>query len=303
MKKDSGFIEYNVVLILFFISIIITGIVLFSSSAIFFYRTDSRDYENKKAADLLLDEIIEKIQPLLHYHFDDKYNPLIMSLCAGYEIYNLQITDISSGYNLNFLSDEDMIDSDITSLLFLDNTGAAFTLWRNTNGLSVSKESWRNFLKQEAFDYCVSYGWLHKNDTSSFAFKTIVSSFGTGDIDKLFPLASDFPRMNVNMINPEILRPLIKRSSFTIEKPAEKADVLISTLNAGSLTRSGISSILDVPISHPIMNYFGTKTSFWKIYFIMPSSLEIEAVIAAIPKKNGEIQEIESYRLIERRFF
>ena len=48
--------------------------------------------------------------------------------------------------------------------------------------------------------------------------------------------------------------------------------------------------------------YFGTKTAFWKIHFAMRPSLEVEAIIAAIPKKDRAVQEIEAYRLIDRRF-
>jgi len=302
MKKDEGFIEYNTVLFLFFISVIIAGTVLYSSSAFSYQNADTRDFDNKKTADLLLDEIIEKIQPLKFYQYDDRHNPLIISLTAEYEKYNLKITDVSSGYHLDFLSDADLADTGITRLLFLDNTASAFLLWRNANGLSSSKEEWKVFVKQEAWEHIVCYGWVHKNNTSSFAFRTIAQDFGTTDTDKLFPLVNDFPVMNVNMVNPQILRPLIMRSSFSVERAGDKANTLITRLQGGSLTRSEIRSILNIPITHPLMAYMGSKTSFWEISFVMPSALEVKAVIAAIPEKNAAVQEIEKYVLIHRSF-
>jgi len=302
MKKDAGFIEFNAVLLLFFIAAIISGGVLYAAVTMTFSHTDNRDFNNKQAADRLIDEIIEKMQPLRLYQYDHDNNEIIASLCREYDNYGLEFSDISSGYHLDFLSDADMADNNITRYLFLDNSGAGFTAWRNANGLSVSKALWREFVKEEAWESCVSYGWLHKNDVASFAFRSISRSFAVTAPDKLFPLVNEFPRMNVNMVNPDMLRPLIMRSSFRIERPNEKADALITRLRGGPVLHADISSILRIPVNHPLMGYFGTKTAFWKISFTMPSSLEVEAVVAAIPKKNGAIQEIELYRLIDRSF-
>jgi len=302
MKKDSGFIDFNAVLVLFFVAAVISGGVLFAASAMTYSQADNRDFDNKLAADKLLDEIIGKIQPLKTYQYDHVDNELIKSLCREYENYRLEFFDASSGYHLDFLSDTDMADGNVTRYLFLDNSGADFIAWRNANGLSVSKTAWREFVKEEAWESCVSYGWLHKNDTASFAFRSIRASFASADPEKLFPLVNEFPRMNVNMVNPDMLRPLIMRGSFNIERPNEKADALINRLRNGPVLQADISSILRISASHPLMSYFGTKTAFWKIHFTMPSSLEVEAVVAAIPKKNGAIQEVEIYRLVDRSF-
>jgi hypothetical protein len=50
------------------------------------------------------------------------------------------------------------------------------------------------------------------------------------------------------------------------------------------------------------MGYFGSRTSFWKITFTIRPSLAVEAIVAAIPRKNGEPEEIEEYRLVDRSF-
>ena len=302
MKQDSGYVEFSAVLLLFFIVAIISGGVLFASAAMTYSQADTHDFDNKLAADLLLDGIIAKMQPLRLYPYDDDNSEIITFLCREYKDYGLQFTDVSSGYHLDFLSNADMADGNLTKYLFLDNTGSGFAAWRNAHGLSVSKTAWKEFVKEEAWESCVSYGWLHRGDTESFAFRSIVRSFAITAPDKLFPLVNDFPRMNVNMVNPDMLRPLIMRSSFKIEKPGEKADALINKLRGGPVLHADISSTLRIPVSHPLMGYFGTKTAFWKIHFAMRPSLEVEAIVAAIPKKDGAVQEIETYRLIDRRF-
>jgi hypothetical protein len=303
MKHDSGAVEFNAVLLLFFIVAIISGGVLYAAAGMKYMQTDSRDFDDRLAADQLLDAIIAEMQPLRLYPYDDADNAVIADLCQKYAKYHLELTDVSSGYHLDFLSDADIADSKITEYLFADNTGAAFIAWRNAHGLSAEKNRWREFVKEEAWTSCVSYGWLHRDDMESFAFRNISASFATAAPDKLFPLLNDFPRMNVNMVRSDILRPLIMRDSFKIEKPKEKADALVIRLRNGPVLHADISSILKIPVSHPLMGYLGTKTAFWKLRFVMRPSLAVEAIVAAAPKKNGGVQEIEAYRLIDRSFF
>jgi len=300
MKNDDGYIEFGAVFFLFFIAAIIAGCALYASSAINYSKASNRDFDNNLKADLLLDEIIEKMQPLALYGFDDKNNNLIISLHSEYSAYNLEIEDASSGWNLNFISDADLSDIGITSILFNDSSGAAFFTWRTANGLSVSKESWKEFIKEEAYDHVTDCGWLHRNGTASFAYRQISASYGVTDPEKLFPLVNNFPRMNINMVDPEILLPVLTRNSFAIERQNEKAGVLITRLKESSLTRSDIVSIMRVTENHPIMGYLGTKTAFWKINFTTAEALKVEALVAAMPLKNGAPQEIESYKLINR---
>ena len=302
MKQDSGAIEFNAVLLLFFITALSSGIVLYTVTGMKYMQTDINDFDDRAAADELLNSIIAEIQALKLYPYDDINNPVITELCRKYEAKQLIITDISSGYHLDFLTDADLTDTNLAQFIFRDNTGTVFSSWLKANGLSNSKSKWREFIKEEAWNACVSYGWLHKNDIESTAFRIISNSFSDTVPDKLFPLVNDFPRMNVNMVNPEILLPLIMRNSFKIEKPKEKAEALVAKLRGGPVLHADISSILKIPISHPLMGYLGTKTSFWKINFIMRPNLPVEAVIAAIPKRNGAIQEIEMYKLIDRSF-
>jgi hypothetical protein len=302
MKHDSGAVEFNAVLLLFFIIAVISGGVLYAAAGMKYMQTDSRDFDERLAADQLLDTIIAEMQPLRLYPYDSADNALIAELCRKYENYHLEFNDVSSGYHLDFLSDADLADGGITEYLFADNTGAAFTAWRNIHGLSLEKNRWRELVKEEAWASCVSYGWLHRDDTDSFAFRSISASFATAIPDKLFPLVNHLPRMNVNMIHPDMFRPLIMRDSFKIEKPKEKTDALAIRLRNGPILHADISSILKIPVSHPLMGYLGTKTTFWKLRFIMRPSLTVEAIVAATPKKNGGVQEIESYRLIDRSF-
>jgi hypothetical protein len=308
MKQDEGAVEFGTVLILFFLVTIGAGGILFAATSITYTQRNNEQIDQKIQADILLDQIVNEMQPLKEYTFDAPRNHLLEDLCLRYQQYDLQFIDVSSGYHLNFLTDEDLSDKLLADFIFINGNSGNFTTWRNMNGLTTNKNNWREYVNEEAWKSCVSYGWLHKDSSESFARKTIVQNFGTADINLLFPLLNDFPLMNINMIDPKILKPLVMRPSFNIDKPEEKLENLIQRLMSGPLFYGDISASLQIPVNHPLMRYLGTKTAFWKLHIAIepsakvsrPEKTKIEAIVAALPQKNGERQEIAEYRLIDR---
>jgi hypothetical protein len=302
MDKEKGAIELGTVILLFFLASLVSGSVLFVMSVMTYNKRNSSEFHEKTQAETILDNIARTMQELKRYPYDDPKNVFIESLRRQYDDYALDIVDISSGYHLDFLSDSDMTDSLLCEYLFINNSSSDFIRWRNANGLSQTTGKWRNFVKRESFDACVSYGWIPAANTESFVFRTVSLSWGVSDITSLFPLVNDFPLMNVNMINPDIIKPLIMRADFKIEKPLEKFEMFKSKLQAGPVIDSDIASIINIPYTHPLFQYLGTKTTFWKISLEFSRIGSLEGIVAAIPPKNGKRQEIEEYRLIDRRF-
>ncbi|MCL2128898.1 MAG: hypothetical protein FWH35_00905 [Treponema sp.] len=303
MKNEEGTIELGAVVILFFLSSLLAGSVLFLSSNMTYFTRNSRDVAEKNQADLLLGEIIKKMQPLKEHEYDDNNNFILKSLCSDYFSYNLKFEDISSGYHLDFLTDEDLADPLLCKYLFNADSSSSFVEWRDNNGLSKDKTHWRSFIKENAWASCVSYGWVNLNQINSFAFRAITQSFKTNNPEKLFPLVNNLPLINVNMVNPESLTPLIFRPSFNIEEPEEKAEAFLNKLAQGSVLVSDISSYLEIPKDNLLFTYLGTKTTFWKINYIYREGLLIEAIVAAIPyEANLAHTGIKEYRLIDRVF-
>jgi hypothetical protein len=286
----------------FFLASLVSGAVLFVTTVMTHNKRNKDEFYEKKQAETILDNIVGAMQELKKYPYDDPKNVFIENLRRKYDNYAFDIVDVSSGYHLDFLSDSDMTDDLLCEYLFINNSSSDFIRWRNANGLSQTTGRWRNFVKRESFDACVSYGWISTANIESFAFRTVGLFWGISDSTRLFPLINDFPLMNVNMINPDIIRPLVMRADFKIEKPLEKFEMFRSKLQAGPVIDSDIASIINIPYTHPIFQYLGTKTAFWKISLEFPRAGFLEGIIAAIPLKNGKRQEIEEYRLIDRRF-
>jgi len=300
MKQDEGSIEFGAVIILFFLSAILVSSALFVQASMIYFRKNSNEQEEKAMADKLLREITSSFQELTSYEYDNIDNPVLSYLRKKYADYDIDFTDISSGFHLDFLSDKELQDEKISKFLFLNDSPSEFISFRNNNGLTTDKTKWKGFLKEQAMKACVSYGWIHKSQIDSFAFKVTSTSHKTTELKSLFPLVNEIPMINVNMVSPDIITLLILRPSFKIEKSAEKAETLKNKLLQGSVIISDLSSYLEVPREHAIFAYLGTKTAFWKIVFCYRKGMYVEAVIAAIPKQNGGIQEIIQYKLIDR---
>jgi hypothetical protein len=299
-EQEEGAIEFGAAVILVFLVALLSGSVLLISTNIIYFKRNNNEQNEKIEMDIVLREIVASLQPLKAYEYDDYRNPLLQDLRAMYSKYSLDFEDISSGYHVDFLPDSDLQDQRLSEFLFLNNSASGFIAFRNIHGLSNDKTIWKPYIKEEAWNSCVSYGWIHTSQLESFAFKTAASSYRMTVIESLFPLVNDFPLMNVNMVKPEALIPLITRSSFKIEKADEKAETFKNKLLQGPVVASDISSFLGIPYDHALFTYIGTKTAFWKLRIKYRSNMYAEAIVACIPKKNGAFQEISEYKLIDR---
>jgi hypothetical protein len=182
----------------------------------------------------------------------------------------------------------------------MNNSPSQYIVFRDAHGLSTDIEGIKPFIKPEVWDSCVAYGWINRNQSESFAFRRVSAEFRSADLMDLFHLVNDFPLININMVEPEILRPLVTRPDFKIEKPEEKMEKLKNRLLLGPVSISDISSLLDTPKTNSIFDYLGTKTAFWRISFRLYPRITASGIVAAIPDKYGEKQDIEKYVLIDR---
>jgi hypothetical protein len=300
MNRQEGSAEFGALIILFFLASLAAGSAIFLSANMTYFQRNSHNAEEKHNADVLLREIVAEMQPLKNFEYDDERNVVLDRLTSAYAAYGLGFTDLSSGFHLDFLTDADLQEKNLREYLFTGGNAANFIAWRETNGLSTDKNKWRLFLKEEALRSCVSYGYIHDTQTDSFAFRSVSRSFNNATSDQLFPLVNGFPLININMAPVEILSPLIRRPSFKIEKAELKLETLENKLLQGPVMISDISSFLDIPKDHALFGYLGTKTAFWEIVFQYRPGMYVTAVVAAVPVKDGEIQEIDEYRLIDR---
>jgi hypothetical protein len=279
-------------ILVFLSSAIAASLLFFSAAAAYFRRSSGEETERARAAGLI-GEIAEAFRPMKDYPYDHRNNPLLSELILRYASLNLDIRDVSSGYRLDFLSDEELENPLLKHYLFTD--AAAFISLRENRGLSPDRETWRFFVNDSAWDACVSYGWINPSRGSSFALRYVKHTAGDGG---LFPLVNRFPVMNINMIEVKAAEPLIMTPGFGIKNPAEKIEILREVLYREPVSKGDLSILLELPGDSKIFSYLGVKTAFWKIRFTTPSGFSTEAILAAIPE-SAESEAIGEYRLIE----
>jgi hypothetical protein len=299
LKNDEGAVELGAVLILFFLSALLGGLTLFSSAAMKYFQNNRAVQDERDAAYGLVTDVVEAVQILKNEEND--YNGMwaVQKIESVYAGNNLSLTDISSGYHLDFLSEKDLNDANLASFLFLDKSPHQYIRIRDERGLSTDLDRLKPLINSEAWDSCVAYGWLNSRHTDSFAFRAISNSFGTSDRDALFPLVNEFPLINVNMAAPDILAPIVMRGEFKIKNPKEKMGLLKDKLLSGPLGVDDIASALDIKTTSDIFCYLGTKTSFWKINLLFRPGITVEIIVAAVPKRRGGKQEIDRYELVD----
>ncbi len=117
-KSEQGFINNNVLVILFIMCILLGGVFLISASFrknIFSYK---KQYEKISSAENLLKNIEIDMQDFLNYEEDLPQSAHIVNLIQKYEDFDFTITDVSSGINKNFLTQEqlDLIESEYTEV-------------------------------------------------------------------------------------------------------------------------------------------------------------------------------------------
>ncbi|MDR0656349.1 MAG: hypothetical protein LBG22_08565 [Treponema sp.] len=293
MNGETGSVEFGAVMILVFLSsAIAASLLFFSVAAVYFQRSSSEEAERTRTAGLI-GEIAEAFQPIKDYPCDYRNNPPLSELILRYASLNLDIRDVSSGYRLDFLSDEELENPLLKNYLFTD--AAAFISLRENRGLSPDRETWRFFVNDSAWDTCVSYGWINPSRGNSFAFRYVKHTIGDSG---LFPLANRLPVMNINMIEVKAVEPLIMTPGFGVKNPAEKIEILREALYREPVSKGDLSVLLELPGHSKIFSYLGVKTAFWKIHFMTPSGFSVEAILAAVPEST-ESETIGEYRLIE----
>jgi hypothetical protein len=294
--NDAGSAEAGAALLLFFLSALVMSAALGVSVVLSYVQRNSREQAERLQADTILAGMVQELQELTLYPYDDRNNGVLRGLAARYARYNITIEDVSSGYHLDFLSDRDLEDPLLRGYLFV-NGAAGFIARRDAQGLAPEKDRWRPFIRDDAWDACVSYGWINPAAGDSFALRGASASFNARPED-LFPLVNELPLINVNMIQADILKPLILRPAFNIENPEEKMELLKNRLARSPVLAADIGSLLRIPGTHALFAYLGVKTAFWKLSFTL-EKMTVEALIGAIPDRNsGNIRE---YRLIDRR--
>jgi hypothetical protein len=212
--------------------------------------------------------------------------------------YTVNITPVSDRLNLNFTR-KNIFDRTSLSLLFMPGkTSADLQQYREDNGLFLSPSAYEGlFLPANLERYFSCYGWANINLADEFAARSLARSLtgsdsaaerlrGTietllldrraaspGDLrtllgidyNELFPFVNAEPLMNINHIDPDLLREILACPDYGVESPEARLSDVLARREAEGIARADIPLVLGVPPDSPILHYLGSVTWFWEI--------------------------------------
>jgi len=296
--RDSGSIELGGLLIFLFVAAILSCLSYYGATSIRHFKRNHDEMQSRSEAYALLQSIVLDMQTLTDEPIDYPGNPSVLDLESKYSANALRLTDASSGYHLDCMPDDLLQSASIRAFVFIDASSAVYENHRTRNGPVTNEIQLAAFVRPETVPFCTIYGWINERECQAFACKIIERNFSINDAKNAFPLVNNLAMMNINMMDPAALIPLLHAGSWGI-KNIDKAEVrLLSIARAGPVGDAELAVALGVPAKSRIFAYLGGKTSFWRL-LLTHNGHAIRAIVAGIPEEDEESRRVGEYRLMD----
>ncbi len=261
-NNDDGFSTPLAVTVIFSLSIIALSFSMITATTEKRIDVFKRSIDERKKIDSIIYAIEKEIQPLKHKPSDsDVYE--ITSLIRSVFDHDFTVTDVSTGINKNFTSDN-----------------------------ILKNKSVRGYIEVYGEKAFTEYGWINPKFADSSFIKDITQDFKNKNT---FPLVNSMSRLNIFFMNDDFIKTVLE--FYGIKNAKEKTDNLRKTINADSTIKE-IADALSIEPNHPLFDLIGLKTIFWKVDFETDKS-KVYAVFAAVPERENH-KKIEKYILVKK---
>ncbi|MDR2784745.1 MAG: hypothetical protein LBB83_02405 [Treponema sp.] len=261
--------------------------------------------------------------------------------------YTVNINPVSDRINLNFTR-KNIFDKTALSLLFMPGkTSADLQQHREDYGLFLSPSAYEEFFIPANLDrYFSCYGWANINLLDEFAARGFARSLTGSDeaaerlrntietllLDRriaspgdlrmlfginyreLFPFVNAEPLININHIDPDLLRELLAYPDYGVDSPEGRFSDILARREGEGIARAGIPRILGVAPENLLLHYLGSVTWFWEIT-VAGKSKTLRTVLCGFPPElDSGFSETDSralplagdaeieYQIIEQRY-
>lgn len=336
MKPDTqeGSVGVQYLAILFFLAAATGAAALMVTSALSYQKRSEAEFKTRAA----LEEAALKALPLLEDdatpEADGAGDPIWDFPNDGSAGITRKVRDVSSALNANFVRKAVFEKTDLQDLMIPGKTEDELQQFREDSGLSPSVEAYKAFFTKEAMKYSVTgYGWANINVSDEFALRKLCAAatgseafaetlhgkvqqlliekkvlgreelpffLGTRVAD-LFPIMNVEPAMNVNFVDPHILRELIAYPDYHLSGVTAKADSILSMRLAREIKPQDLGGLFGLDANHILFQYFGCRTWFWEISAERDDKRCV-LVVAAIPELSALATTKRKFSVIERRF-
>jgi hypothetical protein len=212
--------------------------------------------------------------------------------------YTVHINSLSNRLNPNFIRKNVFEKTNLSFLFEPGKTADALRQFREDQGLFLSPSAYGEFFSPPVYEkYFSGYGWGNINLIDEFAARSLALALTgspseaeafrekiqtllinqqlvSGDdlrlvlgesYDTLFPYINAEPLLNVNDLDPLLLRELIAYPDYEIRNPEGKYREILERRSAGPLDAGELHQILGIDAANPLYYYLGAITWFWEV--------------------------------------
>ncbi|MFW6362971.1 MAG: hypothetical protein ACOC0D_03905, partial [Spirochaeta sp.] len=238
---------------------------------------------------------------------------------------NLQVCDISSRLNPNWMAPFMLERTKLNTILRAGKTPAMLQQFRQENGFSLHiEEFYRDWFSTHAIDSLLTpYSYANINIDDEFSLRRLYEyiSRHSGELfqaeiqglrkrsqfltplelpqffgesyRRIHPVIHAGPAMNIHYVPEEILHAVLSYPYFNIDNPQTVTQQIISHRNGSGIKAGELPGLLQVPPDSPLLQYLGVQTYFWRIDVHFAEYVQT-TIVAVVPQP----QEPEPYRRI-----
>lgn len=262
-KSDGGFSTPIAMTVIFPLSLAILSLSMLVAAN----GRKLKSYDNfvlaRKEADSVLSDLKRDFQILKDVPCDSDSSFVLHEILARYSEYSLTIADASTGIHRNFMN-ENFYDSKPVCDYMAMKEDAAVT----------------------------EYGWLSPKHADKKILDGVIADF---DGETPFPIVNTFPPYNIHFMSCEFLEAVLEHCGI---KNAEENAKKIFGMISDETDIAKLAELIGVAETHPVFDFIGVKTVFWKIQF-ETGQCDVSAIFAAVPKKDDQ-RSVERYILIDK---
>lgn len=334
---EDGYSSIGVLLILIFLSSLTMAVLVYTRSSTEQYRRMENVYRDQQELELAVRELISEMEKDPTPSSDSPYDPVWNWLeDRNNEDIILELKDISSRFNLNFMRTKMLEKSVFSSMMINGHSPEDLKQFRGEQGFSDSLlDGYGDFFSEEdLLEYFTVYSYANLNVTYEDSLKklyelqvdeagshiflskiqSLVSSQKIADenrlqeilgsqMDNLYPLINIEPLLNVNFVNETVLKSVLfyPYGEEVLKNANNYLEIILAERSAMEIDSRRLDSILQVDDSYlRILQYLGTVTWYWEIH-AKKDGISLSVVLTRLPQSD-EMKDNPVYRIVEWYF-
>jgi hypothetical protein len=260
--------------------------------------------------------------------FDPIYN------LSTYEGVSLEVKDVSSLLNPNWIRKGIVTDTNLANLLLPGMSADKLQQYREDSGFSENLEDfYKTFFTEDAItNYLGAYSYANINSSDEFALRKLyfevtqdqngseffhnritqqlreLKIMNENELETMLGVSgSDLRKvlttqgqLNVNFVPPFILECLLSYKAYNIGGYKSVADSIVAARKSGEINDTRLRSLLGgIEADHPLLGYLGVRTWFWRI--TAKQGGQSTSVIVARQLPYNAMEQEEKVKVIEVR--